>query len=163
MSSELPTAYVSHRVAGRVRLRIPNMRHQEPYFERLRTGLASVPGLHRLTTNTRTASVLIEYSGELEALDQLGKRLDLFTIVSRPHPHSLSEFLHKATSAPDALLKQVSDGRVDVAGVTALALAGMGISQMLRGHALPAGWTLLWNGINLVRDAGGKITADEGE
>ena len=33
-------------------------------------------------------------------------------------------------------------------------VAGMGISQIVRGHALPAGWTLLWNGINLVRDAG---------
>jgi hypothetical protein len=41
-----------------------------------------------------------------------------------------------------------------VAGVTAVALAGTGLMQMFRGHALPAGWTLLWNGINLVRDVG---------
>jgi len=39
----------------------------------------------------------------------------------------------------------------------------MGISQIVRGHALPAGWTLLWNATNLVRDVGGKPSGDSGE
>jgi len=154
MSNELPFAFVSHQVEGRVRFKVPTMRHQNAYFEQLRQSLASLPGLRRLTTNTRTGSVLIEYSGRLEALDELGPRLGLFQLQNRPHPHSVSEWLYTLTSQPDAFLKRVSNGRVDVAGVTALALTGMGISQMVRGHALPAGWTLLWNGINLVRDAG---------
>ncbi|MEY4577757.1 MAG: hypothetical protein RL701_2460 [Pseudomonadota bacterium] len=158
MSNELPIAFISHRVPGRVRIRIPAMQHQDQYFERLRERLATVPGLHRLTTNTRTSSVLLEFKGELEgaALDELGQRLELFQLGARPHPHSLSEFLHVATTAPDEFLKKVTDGRVDVAGLTALALTGMGISQIVRGHALPAGWTLLWNATNLVRDVGGK-------
>lgn len=154
MSNELPFAFVSHQVDGRVRLRVPAMRRHDSYFERLRQSLASLPGLRRLTTNTRTGSVLIEYSGQLEALDELGPRLGLFQLQNRPHPHSVSDWLYTLTSKPDDFLKRVTDGRVDAAGVTALALAGMGISQMVRGHALPAGWTLLWNGINLVRDAG---------
>jgi hypothetical protein len=98
--------------------------------------------------------VLIEYSGQLEALDELGPRLGLFQLQNRPHPHSISEWLYTLTSQPDDFLKRMTNGRVDAAGVTAVALAGMGISQMVRGHALPAGWTLLWNGINLVRVAG---------
>lgn len=154
MSNELPFAFVSHQVDGRVRLRVPTMRRQDAYFERLRQTLASLPGLRRLTTNTRTGSVLIEYSGQLEALEELGPRLGLFQLHNRPHPHSISEWLYALTSQPDEFLKRVTDGRVDAAGVTALALTGMGISQIVRGHALPAGWTLLWNGINLVRDAG---------
>jgi len=154
MSNELPFAFVTHEVDGRVRLRVPAMRRQDEYFERMRQRLASLPGLRRLTTNTRTASVLIEYSGQLEALDELGPRLGLFQLQNRPHPHALSEWLYAITTHPDDLLKRVTDGRVDVAGITAIALAGMGISQIVRGHALPAGWTLLWNGINLVRDVG---------
>ena len=154
MPNELPFAFVSHQVDGRVRLRVPTKRHQSEYFEQLRQVLASLPGLRRLTTNTRTGSVLIEYSGQLEALEELGPRLGLFQLQNRPHPHSISEWLYTLTSQPDDFLKRVSNGRVDAAGVTALALAGLGVSQIVRGHALPAGWTLLWNGINLVRDAG---------
>jgi hypothetical protein len=154
MSDQLPPAFVSHQVPGRVRLRVPTMRHQEPYFARMREQLAGVPGLRRLTTNTRTASVLIEYVGDLEALDQLGSRLSLFKLEQRPHPHSLSEWLYKITNAPDEVLKKVTDGRLDAAGVAALALTGMGISQIIRGQALPAGWTLLWNATNLIRDVG---------
>ncbi|MET0388088.1 MAG: HMA2 domain-containing protein [Polyangiales bacterium] len=162
MANELPSAFVSHRAPGRVRVRIPAMRHQDDYFERLRAQLASVPGMRRLTTNTRTASVLIEFTGEIEALAQLGQRLELFDLGHRPHPHSVTEFLHVLTSQPDRILKRVTDGRVDMAGLTALALTGMGISQIVRGHALPAGWTLLWNATNLVRDVG-KVGHDTGE
>lgn len=154
MSNQLPPAFVSHQMPGRVRLRVPTMRHQKDYFARMREQLASIPGLRRLTTNTATASVLIEYAGDLEALDQLGERLALFKLESRPHPHTLSEWLYKITNAPDDLLRRVSDGRVDAAGVAALALTGMGISQIVRGQALPAGWTLLWNATNLIRDVG---------
>lgn len=154
MSNELPFAFVTHQVDGRVRLRVPAMRRQDEYFERMRQRLASLPGLRRLTTNTRTASVLIEYSGQIEALDELGPRLGLFEIQNRPHPHSLSEWLYTITTHPDDILKRVTDGRVDAAGLVALALTGMGISQIVRGHALPAGWTLLWNATNLVRDVG---------
>lgn len=154
MSNELPFAFVSHQVDGRVRLRVPDMRRQDEYFERMRQRLAGLPGLRRLTTNTRTGSVLIEYSGQLEALEELGPRLGLFRLQNRPHPHSISEFLYTLTSQPDEILKKLTDGRVDAAGVTALALTGMGISQIVRGHALPAGWTLLWNSINLIRDVG---------
>lgn len=154
MSNDLPFAFVTHQVEGRVRLRVPGMRRQGEYFERMRASLASLPGLRRLTTNTRTGSVLIEYSGELEALGELGPRLGLFQLQNRPHPHALSEWLYALTTHPDDFLKRVTDGRVDVAGVTALALTGMGISQIVRGHALPAGWTLLWNATNLIRDVG---------
>jgi Heavy metal associated domain 2 len=156
MSTQLPVAFVSHSVPGRVRLRIPTMRHQDEYFARLRDKLTTVPGLKRLTTNTRTASVLLEYTGEIEPIEALGTRLGIFELGTRPHPHSLSEWLHTFTSAPDDLVKQLSDGRLDMAGVTALVLTGFGISQIVRGHALPAGWTLLWNATNLVRDVGGK-------
>jgi hypothetical protein len=130
------------------------MRRQEEYFERIRQRLANLPGLRRLTTNTRTGSVLIEYSGGLEELGELGPRLGLFQLQNRPHPHSLSEFLYTLTAHPDEILKRVTDGRLDAAGVAALALTGMGISQIVRGHALPAGWTLLWNATNLIRDVG---------
>jgi hypothetical protein len=80
MSNQLPPAFVSHQMPGRVRLRVPTMRHQKDYFARMREQLASIPGLRRLTTNTATASVLIEYVGDLEALDQLGERLALFKL-----------------------------------------------------------------------------------
>jgi hypothetical protein len=154
MSNPLPTAFVSHQVPGRVRLRVPTMRHKEDYFTRLREQLAAIPGLLRLTTNTRTASVLIEYAGDLPSLTQLGTDHQLFQVGERPHPHSLSEWLFAAIKQPDQLLKKVSDGRVDATGVVALALTGLGVSQVFRGQALPAGMTLLLNARQLIREAG---------
>ena len=154
MSNPLPTAFVSHQVPGRLRLRVPSMRHQEDYFARLREQLASIPGLHRLTTNTRTASVLIEYVGEVPALDQLGAQHQLFEVQQRPQTHSLSEWLYAAINQPDQLIRKVTDGRVDATGVVALALTGLGISQVVRGQALPAGMTLLLNARALIREVG---------
>jgi hypothetical protein len=156
----LPQAFVTHRVQGRVRFRVPGMRNQSAYFETLRQRLAALPGLRRLTTNMRTGSVLIEHTGDLVELEALGQKLELFQLGPRPTPHTLSDYLYAATSKPDAFLKTVTDGRVDVAGLTVLALCGMGIKQVVAGHALPAGWTLLWNAANLIKDAGKPSKSD---
>jgi len=154
MSTELPHAFISHRIPGRLRIRIPAMRHQELYFERVRQQMVKIPGLHRLTTNTRTGSVLLEFTGDLEGIDDWGRKLDLFELGDRPYPHALSEWLHNIPHRPENLLKVVTDGRIDVAGLTALALTGLGIRQIMQGQALPAGYSLIWDGIGLIRDAG---------
>jgi hypothetical protein len=154
MANQLPQAFVTHQIRGRIRLRVPAMRNQTAYFENLRQRLSTLPGLRRLTTNTRTGSVLIEHTGEIEALESIGPRLDLFELGSRPHPHSLNEMFYAAGVKPDSFLKSVSDGRVELSSVAILALAGLGISQIVKGHALPAGWTLLWNAATLVMDSG---------
>jgi hypothetical protein len=114
------------------------MRNQANYFSNLRERLTSIEGLRALTTNVRTAGV----------------RLELFTLGQVPENTSLISRLYGVLSQPDAIIKSVSGGRVDVAGLTVLALTGMGISQIVKGQGLPAGWTLLWNAANLVRDAG---------
>ena len=116
--------------------------------------MATLPGLRRLTTNTRTGSVLIEHTGDIGELGAIGEKLELFQLGQRPHPHSLSDYIYSVTSKPDQLLKTVTDGRIDVAGLFVIAMTGMGISQIVRGHALPAGWTLLKDAANLIKDAG---------
>jgi hypothetical protein len=154
MPSELPRAFVSHATPGRIRLRVPEMRNQANYFANLRERLTSIEGLRALTTNVRTASVLIEHTGHAPDLAEAGVRLELFTLGQVPENTSLISRLYGLLSQPDAIIKSVSGGRVDVAGLTVLALTGMGISQIVKGQGLPAGWTLLWNAANLVRDAG---------
>lgn len=152
-SSVLPQAFVTHRMQGRVRIRVPAMRNQAAYFENLRQRLATLPGLRRLTTNTRTGSVLIEHTGEIGELEALGQKLELFQLAPRQQPYSLSDYLYAATGKPDAFLKNVTDGRVDVAGLTAVALCGLAVRQVVAGHALPAGWTLLRDAVNIMKDA----------
>lgn len=154
MPSQLPQAFVTHQIRGRIRLRVPTMRNQAAYFEGLRQRLSTLPGLRRLTTNTRTGSVLIEHSGEIEAIESIGQRLELFELGDRPHPHSLNEMFYAVGSKPDAFLKSVTDGRVELSSVAVVALAGLGIRQIANGFALPAGWTLIWNAVSLVMDSG---------
>jgi Heavy metal associated domain 2 len=153
-SSELPRAFVSHSAPGRIRLRVPQMRNQAEYFANLRERLTSLAGLRGLTTNLRTASVLIEHVGDAPDLAEVGRRLELFQLELAAKPPTLSQHIYGLVSQPDSFLKRLTNGRVDVAGLTVLALTGMGISQVVKGQALPAGWTLLWNAANLVRDAG---------
>jgi hypothetical protein len=154
MANQLPQAFVTHQIRGRIRLRVPGMRHQAAYFENLRQRLSTLPGLHRLTTNTRTGSVLIEHAGDIGSLESIGQRLELFEIGSRPHPHSLNEVFYAVGTKPDSFLKNVTDGRIELSSVAVVALAGLGIKQIMGGYALPAGWTLIWNAINLVMDSG---------
>jgi hypothetical protein len=154
MANQLPQAFVTHQIRGRIRLRVPTMRNQVSYFESLRQRLSTLPGLRRLTTNTRTGSVLIEHSGEMEALESIGARLELFEVGPRPHPHSMNDFFYAMAAKQDSFLKSVSDGRVELSSVAIVALTGLGISQIVKGFALPAGWTLLWNAANLVMDSG---------
>jgi hypothetical protein len=156
MTQPLPRAFISHSSPGRIRLRVPEMQHQDSFFNNVRDRLGALGAVRQLSTNSRTASVLIEYSGDLGDLGELGTRNDLFSLEDAPKPASLHQWLYRVTRHPDAVLKSATGGRVDMSALGILTLTGLGIRQIATGYALPAGWTLLWNAVNLVREAADK-------
>lgn len=150
----LPTALLSHSIERRARLHVPAMRMNREYFARAREGLIRLPGVTRVATNVRTASILIEHSGPID-LEAAGEEQELFRIAPETiYPH-LSETLHGAADRVDGALTAATQGRVDLLGATAVAFGVLGLRQVLRGDALPAGLTLLWSAVSLLRKVDG--------
>lgn len=154
-SNDLPAAFVVHRIDGRIRLRIPEMHKQHAYFSRVRSRLAELGGVRRVTTDARTASVLIEHSAELGDVNQIGAESGLFRVESRPAIVPLGQHMRNAATRADHALRQASGGRADVEGITALALAGLGLEQIAAGEVLPASLTLFWHAVSALRNGEG--------
>ncbi len=63
-----PRATVVHQMAGRTRLRIPDKRRDQPYFDQVADRLRELPGVTQVEANATTASVLIEHEQNLDDL-----------------------------------------------------------------------------------------------
>ena len=66
MQTGISQAYVVHRTASRMRLRIPGRRLDQAYFERLKQRLIRSLGVMAVEINPLTASVLIEHSSNFK-------------------------------------------------------------------------------------------------
>jgi hypothetical protein len=149
-TSPLPQACLSHFTAERVRLHVPAMRMDRGYFARAREGLIAAPGVTRVSTNLRTASILIEHGDPIDVA-ALGSELGLFEVTPEAvYPH-LSVELQRAAERVDAWLDGATQGRIDLTGAAAVTFAALGIRQVVRGDALPAGLSLLWSAVSLLR------------
>jgi hypothetical protein len=150
-TTTLPSAWLSHRAAGRTRLHVPAMRMQRSYFARARERLVDVPGIRRVSTNIRTASILIEHARDRLDLAALGVEQELFHIEPDSPPVTLSEQLRRVERRADAALESATGGRVDLTGAAALAYTAFGAAQVVRGETLPAALTLFWSAFSLLR------------
>lgn len=147
---ELPLAFLSHSMPNRMRLHVPSMRQRRDYFTSVRERLIGVHGVTRVATNTRTAGILIEHREPID-IEAAGVDHALFRVApDEVHPH-LSAELHSVADRADELLTGMTQGRVDLTGAAALMFAGLGVRQMVRGDALPAGLSLLWSAVALLR------------
>jgi stage V sporulation protein SpoVS len=149
-TSSLPQACLSHFTAERVRLHVPAMRMDRAYFARAREGLIAAPGVTRVSTNLRTASILIEHQDTIDVA-ALGTDLGLFQITPDEIHPPLSEALHRVAEAINTSLEDATRGRIDLTGATAVLYAALGLRQVARGDVLPAGLSLLWSAVSLLR------------
>jgi Heavy metal associated domain 2 len=56
------TGYVSHSIPGRIRIRVPDAKHNPALLEKLRESIVSAPGVKAVDCNPLTGSLLIRYS-----------------------------------------------------------------------------------------------------
>jgi hypothetical protein len=140
----LPSAYVAHRIAGRIRLRIPERRNDEEYFATVASDLARLPGVDEVRVNPHTASVLLLLAGNTEEIAEFAREKQLFSLSSTAPDRTppLRRVLHALLEGEDSL-KKGSDERIDFPLLVFLACSGAAVYQVTRGHALPAGVTLL--------------------
>jgi hypothetical protein len=135
--TDLPVAEIEHRLPGRIRLRLRGRQSDAAFFARAAKALAEVPGVHAVKANPRTASLLLEYRGDEEAV--LGAARDKALFHAEP-PRLASAFgpVREGTTLSVSPLHLAAGG-----------LAGAGLLQLVRGRALGSATENFWNAYHL--------------
>ncbi|MGD8568007.1 MAG: hypothetical protein PVJ39_07960 [Gammaproteobacteria bacterium] len=150
-----PTAYLTHSAPGRYRLKVPSKRHDSTFFDNLETELSAVTGVERITVNTTTASVLIEYESGAELRDKLMSWLGsspYFELTSEPKPMAVWKDASRRLSSVDAFIKDSSGGQVDFRSILFVAFVLMAVRQLQQGAVFGAASNLLWYATQLIMD-----------
>jgi len=158
----VPTAYVLHRVRGRVRFRIRERRRDTGYFESLRSRLGALPGFD-VHTNPARGTVLVVHPDM--PYEELSKRLDelrLFHVADGPEPHPPAlSFLFAGFEQIDKQLLSGSDGSVDLRTLVFIAALALAIRQMSRGDIISPALPLLWSAMEMASRFAGSHSGDE--
>lgn len=133
MSTE---AQVVHIVASRCRLRLPHMRGDSVFFERLRHDLAEHAGGAEISVNATTGSVLLSGDGlSIDDIRAFGRDRGWFEIVE---PDSTSRVQAGADPVADRI--DAKSVRYVLTGLF-LTLAAV---QVMRGQVLVPATSFLW-------------------
>jgi hypothetical protein len=120
-----PSARLSHRLPGRVRLKIEERRGDERYFGDAIRRLGESPAVTAVTAKPATGSILIHHRGAFEPVAQLAATAGLFAIEGEP----------SETDAPVHPLSVVASG-----------FSVLGMYQLGRGRIAGNAVEALWNG-----------------
>jgi Heavy metal associated domain 2 len=152
---------IVHRTSGRTRLRTRGRKGDTGYFQQLQAALQVLPGVRAVYVNARTESILVEHDvpGDplLREAEQRGLlRVEIEAVQEEPYLVRLGHTLIEG----DQKLRSATSGRVNL---DTLAFAGMlvgGIFQVYRGHALPAGVTMLRYAVEFVTSSVGGLPGE---
>src|SRR4051794_31896072 len=78
---DLPQAHVCHVTPNRLRLRVPERRHNTAFFDAVRSRLSEWGSVERVTVNPTAGSVVIHFSNPVDLLAECSARNDLFTLA----------------------------------------------------------------------------------
>lgn len=160
--STLPTAYIKHRMPGRVRLKIPAKRGDEAYFEALAETLAGCDQIRQLQLNPPTASLLIQHDdAPLDSVVDYAAAAELFIVAEGGDGDSdlpaldnlsVASWSSLGVSQFDQQLSQLSAGRVDLRSLFFLGFMGLTIHQAAKGHIMSPASTFFWRALELLNN-----------
>lgn len=154
MNQPLPPAHVSHRLPGRTRLRIPAHRHDAGFFRHIAERLTTCPGVRGVRANPKTASLLIDHDGDLEALADFAVGCRLFALdgmeIGEP---PLAKRLRDDAGHLDRAVRRVAGGEVDLWTAVAVTFFALAAWQTRRGNVMGPATSLLWAGLGALRRA----------
>jgi hypothetical protein len=154
----MPTiAYQVHRTAERLRLRVPDRRHDSAFFAELSDRLSRLPGVIEVSGNPVSAGVLIRLDptrdptreqDPIPAIEAAG----LIRVIGGPPPLSPGlTALRRAAMRIDRELEEQTGGSADLRMVAFLLLVALALGQALRGQLLAPAASLLWYAYELLR------------
>src|ERR1051326_377504 len=146
----LPKARLCHLSAGRLRLRIPEKRHDLGFFDTVRRRLAAWDSIETIEVNPLTASVLIRFSNPAALFAESAAKNDLFevsreelTAAAEP-PRKLTDQAVDAITRGDAAIRRWTAGTADIRTAVFVGLLGGAVLQVYRGSIAAPAATLLW-------------------
>lgn len=148
-----PSAYLTHTAPGRCRIKIPDKRHDTEFFDALEPVLINLAGVKRVTVNTLTSSVLIQYREQELPLQELKSHLDSIThfeVTAEPKPVAIWEDASQRLKSFDDYLKDGSEGQIDFRSLLFVVFVLLAVRQLMQGSVLGSASNLLWYATQLV-------------
>jgi hypothetical protein len=157
----LPTAQVSHAIAGRTRIRIADKRHDGAYFSRVQQKLAAFDGIHSVEANPLTASLLVHHRASDQAIAEFAHSQGLFEVKESSAPadsksQSITRRAYDGLNALDHNVRSLSRGAIDFWGAVFVVMLGLGISELFKGNVSSPATTMLWYAVGALMLAQGK-------
>lgn len=146
-------AHLVHRARGRLRLRIPERRHDRAFFAELEERLLALPGVTAVSANPETAGVLILTAADpapdpVPAIDSTG----LVRVVDTPPPPPPAlDTLRGLARRVDQSLDEFSDGALDLSSLAVHVLLVLAIRQAAKGQILGSAASLFWYAAEITR------------
>lgn len=141
-----PKANIVHHAKGRVRLRVPQKRYDEAFFQEISRRLVTCDTVKHVQVNPRSASVLILYDGDVPTLLQQAFQVgvtELLDIQFPSPPVPLTQQLANRLKTVDAAIARRTHGGIDGgAVVVSLLIVAAGV-ELARGRvfgAIPMLW-----------------------
>jgi Heavy metal associated domain 2 len=165
-SENHPSAYIKHQLPGRVRLKIPQKRGDFRYFDRIAELFTGCPGITQLQLNPPSASILICHAAKTDFLNiaEFAQTNGLFTIIEQPEEETFTipylpipKLTSTGLNRVEESLMDFSQGRLDGRSLLFLALIGLAVRQMSRGHVLGAASSLLWYAFRILKEENEKM------
>lgn len=146
-----PEARIVHRMAGRVRLKIPAKKADALYFEALEQAFKDCPPVEEVSSNPVTGSMLIHFSGKADAVLAFAENKQLFTIVKEVEQGTdFHQGVKESFNAIDRQVKGWTQGSINLGGLAFVALVGAGIYQIARGNFTAIPWySAFWYGLGI--------------
>ena len=144
-------AYLVHRAPGRLRLRLPDMRGETPFFRKLVAQISQLEDIEAVRANPDTGGVLILHRPDAErtVLDHLAAAVDLTDDEYAP-PSGFSRAVTGLGKLDEWIARETRGGS-SLSSVVFLLLVGMALAQIARGQVMAPASSLLWYALDLTR------------
>ncbi|MCS7221351.1 MAG: hypothetical protein RML36_08560 [Anaerolineae bacterium] len=140
----LPVAYVSHELAGRLRIRIPERKRDKEYLTWVSQVLSRAEGVIAIEVNPLTGSLLIRHRSTTAELLRFAQEQQLFALEAPDTGQErLLNLAAEGVGKLEDLVHRVTQGQTSLNEVLFVTLVGLAGLQALRGHALGPSTALL--------------------
>lgn len=145
-------AIVAHRLPGRLRLRLTELRNDPQALAEVAARLQAIPGIQAVEANALTGSLLLRYEGPEAAILQAvaagaGLRLALAESAIPDIRGRVDESMRNLSRG----LQTVTGGEVDLNGLLVVTLTLLAIQQAIEGNVMVPAAALLWNAYQAAR------------
>jgi hypothetical protein len=169
---ELPQARVCHFTTGRLRVKIPEKRRDETFFDTVKERLATWDSIEQVDVNPLTASVLVHFSDVGSLFAENALRNDLFALdydalEAAFEAPALTEWVKQRWKDADLAVRRATSGAADLRSAVLVTLLVAGTYQLFRGNIAAPAATLLWYAGDMLRiwdtptSEPGKVAGEE--